>query len=250
MSEIRLPNINGSTEQEQLTQIKSYLYQLTGQLNYALNQVNAELAKNQEDVIPTGANGLNEAAEKEKQNQFNELKNLIIKSADTVQAFEDIVTQKLEGNYVATSEFGDYTKKTDAQLKETSENATTAYTSVQTIEDKVNNLSIMRKDGCYIKTGWLNDDNSIAGFEVGQYETKITKDADGNEKTTYTDKGFARFTTDRLSFYDNNGSELAYFAKYVMHIMNAEIKQNLQLGGYSVDLTDGVAFKWSGRGDD
>jgi hypothetical protein len=249
MAEIRLPNINGGTEKEQLTQIKSYLYQLTGQLNYALKQVNTELAKTQEAVFPTEANGSSAATEKEKLDQFIELKNLIIKSADTVQAFEDIVTQKLEGNYVATSEFGEYKKTTDAQLEETSEHATTAYTSVQTIEDKVNNLNEMRKNGCYIKTGWLDDNNTTAGFEVGQYEERKTTDTDGKETIEYFDKGFARFTTDKLSFYGEDGSELAYFAKYVMHITKAEIKQSLRLGGYLVDLTDGVAFKWEERSD-
>lgn len=247
MSEIRLPNINGSSEKEQLTQIKSYLYQLTGQLNYALKQVNTELAKTQEVVFPTDTNGSSAAKEKEELDRFIELKNLIIKSADTVQAFEEIVTQKLEGNYVATSEFGDYTKKTDALLEETSEKTTTTYTSVQAIEDKVNNLSEIRKNGCYIKTGWLDDNNQIAGFEVGEYSETTSTDADGNEITKYNDKGFAQFTTERLSFYDQNGDELAYFAQYVMHIMNAEIEQHLQLGGYSVDLTDGIAFKWTGR---
>lgn len=34
---IRYPNITGNSEKEQMAQVKSYLYQLVGQLNYALS---------------------------------------------------------------------------------------------------------------------------------------------------------------------------------------------------------------------
>lgn len=247
MAEIRLPNINGSTEREQLTQIKNYLYQLTGQLNYAFKQVNTELTKTQEAVIPTEANGSSEAKEKEKLDQFIELKNLIIKSADTVQAFEDIVTQKLKGEYVAKSDFGEYKDETEKRLWDTPENKTEFYESVQTIKNQLNNIYEVRKKNCYIKTGWLDDDNSEAGLEVGQYDVTTSTDADGNKTTEYIDKGFARLTTDRLSFRDQNRNELAYFDQIGMYVTDADIGQHLQLGGYSVDLTNGVTFKWTGR---
>lgn len=39
MFDIRLPKITGATEREQLSQVKSYLYQLAEQLQFALNSV-------------------------------------------------------------------------------------------------------------------------------------------------------------------------------------------------------------------
>lgn len=39
MFDIRLPNINGKTEHERNEQIKSYLYQLAEQLQFALNSI-------------------------------------------------------------------------------------------------------------------------------------------------------------------------------------------------------------------
>lgn len=39
---IRYPNITGGSEREQLAQIKSFLYQLVDQLNYALSTLDAE----------------------------------------------------------------------------------------------------------------------------------------------------------------------------------------------------------------
>lgn len=248
MAEIRLPNINGRTEQEQLTQVKDYLFQLTGQLNYALNQVNDEIVQTQKIVNQVSSNGSSEEEQKKKEQQFIELKNLIIKSADMVTFCEDIVTEKLEGDYQASSElFGTYMSKTDALEVKTSTNETIFYNAVDSINSKIDDLSIMRKDNCYIKTGWIGVDengNRIAGFEVGQYEETKYEDEDGKEIIEYTDRGFAQFRPDKLAFYDKDGTELAYFAQYVMHINKAEIKQTLKLGGYLVDLTDGVAFKW------
>ena len=39
--EIRLPNITGDSTPAQLAQIKSYLYQMVGQLNYALSNMDS-----------------------------------------------------------------------------------------------------------------------------------------------------------------------------------------------------------------
>ena len=39
--DIRLPNINGKTDSEQLAQIRSYLYQFASQLQWALGAVEA-----------------------------------------------------------------------------------------------------------------------------------------------------------------------------------------------------------------
>ena len=39
---IRYPNITGGSEREQLAQIKSFLYQLVDQLNYALSTLDAD----------------------------------------------------------------------------------------------------------------------------------------------------------------------------------------------------------------
>jgi hypothetical protein len=39
--ELRLPQINGKTDREQLAQIKSYLYQMAQQLQWALHNVSA-----------------------------------------------------------------------------------------------------------------------------------------------------------------------------------------------------------------
>ena len=46
----RYPNISAATEKEQLAQIKSYLFQLTDQLNYVFS-VGAELTENEKNQV-------------------------------------------------------------------------------------------------------------------------------------------------------------------------------------------------------
>ena len=43
---LRLPNITGTTEKEQLTQTKNYLYQLVGDIQYALNDLEKKASSN------------------------------------------------------------------------------------------------------------------------------------------------------------------------------------------------------------
>ena len=54
MINIRLPNITAATEKEQIMQIKSYLHQLVGDLNWALSTLESEnLSKNKQAVENT-----------------------------------------------------------------------------------------------------------------------------------------------------------------------------------------------------
>ena len=87
------------------------------------------------------------------------------------------------------------------------------------------------------------DDEGIPvyGMEVGQ-RTEI----DGEE---VFDK-FARFTSDRLSFYDQNDNEVAYISDRKLYITHVEVKGTFRMGGF-VDstLSDGsIVTKWVGIG--
>lgn len=93
-----------------------------------------------------------------------------------------------------------------------------------------------------IKTGVLYyDENQIPvyGLEVGQ--KNVINGVEVFNK-------FARFTAGRLTFYDQNGSEVAYISDYKLYITHAEVTGTLKLGGYLVDTTNGLTFKWVGRG--
>ena len=89
-----------------------------------------------------------------------------------------------------------------------------------------------------IRSGILYyDDNGVPiyGVEVGQIN-----EIDGVEVFNK----LARFTSDRLSFYDKNDIEVAYISDYKLCITNAHITGTLTLGRFVYDTSDGLACRW------
>lgn len=240
MSDLRLPNITATSTEGQLSQVKSYLYQIVPQLNFALKSVERIEKEKGYSSLSASENGSQEKTDEEKaQETFFNVKNLIIKSADIVNAYYEVICQKLSSEYEAISEFGEYKKNTDYLMEQTSENRTEFYESLQEINSKIEGInSEIRKDSFYIKTGWLDDGNTIGGIEIGKASVK-----DGVE----TDKAFARFTTDSLVFYDSNGTKVAWMGIEMLNIENVTIKNDLYHGGYVIDSSNGLAYKWVGR---
>lgn len=133
--EIRLPNINAATEREQLIQLKSYLYQLSEQLQWAFDNINTTGGSSSSGYVvnqPTKiySKGLSNA---EAELTFNSLKSLIIKSADIVNAYYDEINARLEGIYVAQSDFGAYAEKTSQEIEATSTSTTQRFENIQVI---------------------------------------------------------------------------------------------------------------------
>ena len=75
--EIRLPNITGSNTQEQLAQVKSYLYQTVEQLNYALDGIKNDSEIAVKKIISESGGS---KSPEQVQQSFNDIKALIIKS--------------------------------------------------------------------------------------------------------------------------------------------------------------------------
>ena len=242
MMNIRFPNITANTEREQLLQVKSYLHQLVGELNWALSAIESGGSSASTAVKqPTG----NAVTKQEMLASFNELRSLIIKSADTVTAYSEAAEEVYNSRYVAQSDFGIYTEETSQQINK---NATAIESFFENIQEIVTDLDNMEHSlievSANIRPGLLYYDDSgvpVYGLEIGQ-KTRI----DGEE---VFDK-FARFTSDRLSFYDQNDNEVAYISDRKLYITHVEVKGTFRMGGF-VDtvLSDGsIVTKWVGTG--
>lgn len=238
--QIPTPNITASNDRERLQQMQSYLYRIAQQLQWAF------------DTLETGSNSVSQTRILPSQNAqkaasqdttFAGLKDLIIKSADIVNAYYVQISKRLEGKYVAQSDFGTYTEQTSQEIQENSSNINQLFTNVRTLSDTVDEMyNSTLATNAYIKTGLLaekEDGTPIYGLEVGQ-----TNSADGVQ---FFDK-FARFTADRLSFYDRNDIEVAYISDYHLHITNASISGTLTLMDQFEISCDSasVDFNWMG----
>lgn len=239
--DIRLPNITGKTEMEQLAQIKSYLYQFAGQLQWALKTVESGGSTN--IVLQQGSSGT--AVKKEEPaSNFNQLKSLIIKTADVVTAYEEKLNKilDLDGEYVAQSPFGKFVEQTNNQVSANSTKIEQDLVSKQAIFDENGNILAELLVNGHIYSGiieYAKDGEAIVGIEIGQTTTT------NGEKSF---NKFARFTAEKLSFYDPAAQTdpVAYISNYTLYITNAIIGGNLKLGGFVLDTTNGLALRWEG----
>lgn len=239
---ITLPKITAGNPNEQMRQMQSYIYQLAEQLNWALGTLETSSGGNVSPNIKIEQG--TEVSEKDAESTFNSIKALIIKSADIVKAYEETFFKDFNGKYFADSDFGTYLLETKASIDYNSEEITEKFTRVETIESKVGDIDkITSEIDLYIKRGYL-----------GTYKdgTKEGEEANGIAVGEYKDgeyKQYAWFTADRLSFFDENGSEVAYIGAGCLYIVGKAVFQGtLQLGGYKIEASPevGVAFTWIG----
>lgn len=238
MTNIRLPNINAATEKEQLIQVKSYLHQLVQELNWALSTIESGTGTEVKKTETSGA-----VTKQEMTTSFNNLKALIIKSSETVMAYSQAAEERYESLYVAQSDFGTYTEQASQEIKKNAtavesfyENMQQILTDIETMEHSLIEVS------ANIRSGLLDtDDNGVPvyGVEVGQ-RTKL----DGEE---VFDK-FARFTSDRLSFFDQNDNEVAYISDRKLYITHVEVTGTFSMGGFvdTVLADKSIVTKWVG----
>ena len=233
--DIRLPNITAKDEAGQIQQVRTYLYQLAQQLNWALNTIESAQSGTVTPsvVIDKGV------APQEAQDTFNSIKALIIKSADIVKAYEETIFTDFDGKYFADSDFGTYIEETSRKVEENSKGVTEAYTNVQNLTSSVAGLeNESREMNAYIKRGLLGYDdngNAIYGVEVGETS------ANGSFVK------YARFMADRLSFFDENSDEVAYIGAGCLYVVGKTVfLGEIQLGSYKTDTSDGLAFTWIG----
>ena len=74
--DIRLPNITGATDHEQLVQIRSYLYQFAGQLQWALSTLESGAAVSGGNTYRSISDYGEGSGNKEQTSNFNQIKSL------------------------------------------------------------------------------------------------------------------------------------------------------------------------------
>lgn len=232
--DLRLPNITAQDPQGKMTQMQSYMYQLVEQLNFALTTVDAETERIVKEVQASGS-----ATDEQQKaiDTFSSIKELIIKSADIIEAYEEQMSATFNGLYVAQSDYGTYTQETKQTLEKNSKNITSLFSRVETIEGELTSIS---KTKAYVRTGVLDETGAvpIIGVEVGQ-ETEV----DG---LTVFNK-FARFTAGGVYFYNAGQTDpVAWMTGQKLFITNAQITSSLTLGKYELDVSNGIIYRWVG----
>lgn len=240
--DIRLPNITASTEAGKLQQMQSFMYQLVEQLNWALNSIGGTSST----PVETPVTAPSTAQKDDPISNFNSIKGLIIKSADIVTAYYDKIDSllKLSGDYTASSDFGVFKEETTNLVSATDKQLRQDLVDKQTIYDENGNIRTELLVNGHIYSGiieYAKDGEAIVGIEIGQ-----TTKENGVDKFNK----FARFTADRLEFYNalNPNEPVAYISDYKLYITHVEITGSLKEGGYRDIVTEGggIVTKWVG----
>ena len=188
--QIRLPNITGASEKEQLVQLKSYLYQLSEELQWAFDNIDTTGGSGNGYVVKEASRGFTASPGGSGANAeatFASIKALIIKSADIVNAYYDEINTRLEGLYVAQSDFGAFAEKTTQDIQANSTGITQAFENVQIIirdtkSELEGDLQVLGEDLSYaqqeviVLKGDVEDINgNIASVEteIGELDTTL-----------------------------------------------------------------------------
>jgi hypothetical protein len=237
VTQIRLPNITEVSEAGQLRQIKSYLHQLADELNHALSS----------GAEPSAAVAVREGgaarSSDDSTSSVNTIKSLIIKDATVVTSLCEEITKRLEGVYVAESDFGKYKEETAVQLSATSKSLEATFSNVQKLSSDVDGISqvLRTEDGgtmiigseAWAKIGILGYDEAgfaIYGMEIGQLDSR---------EGTVVQKKFAQYRSDGVHLYDQNGSEVARISYNRLYVTGG-----MHLGSFFIDTSRGFTLKY------
>lgn len=245
--ELRKPQFSG-TEKEKLQQVHSYLFQLVDQLQYAFSTVGTTESGGGTTIIQQSVTQNTEnrpSTPEDAEATFAAIKNLIIKSGDIIDAYYSEIREQLRQDYEVLDRSSGimYREEIEGELIKTAEATTQVNSKVERISSvygEDGDAALIKKSSGYIRAGFLNDARDSApqyGIEIGLVL---------NNSTGETRK-FARYASDRVIIYDQNGDEGAWLNDQKLHAHTIEAEQEFHYGRFvdEVDpMTKDVTTRW------
>ncbi len=251
MSQISLmpPRRFTGDAKQQMEQVYAYLFQMTEQLNLAVNSIDmgnfsTEL---QEKVAPLVND--QESADKD---AVESLRQLIIRTAKIIRTEMDTLETTLKGEYVAVSDFGTYTQQLSNQIQADPSGISQYYSflsDIQNAQAETNQAfqSYITETSGYIRTGIVRYDGETPVFGVAVGQGLTTTQVDGNTVVSSTEFRSV-FTASRLSFFIGD-NEVAYLSNNRLHISNITILGSVMFQDqWEVGIRNGFfVVKWIGE---
>ena len=257
MTDIRLPNISASADAStQMAQMRSYLYQMVEQLNWALSALDSGGTAS----LPVQTVGQAAPATSDETDQrMANLRDLIIKSAESVQegvySYMDERVESLSSTYVARSDFGTYREDINQRITTNSTKIEQQFAFASEIQANTNRVEVdfaaykTDVEG-YIRQGIVGYDGTIPiiGIAIGQ-DIRTTRTGVETERGVFDEidksSNMSVWTTEKLSFYIG-GQEAAYFSNGKLTVSQIATDRITGSGKWDVSFTNGVKFKWIG----
>lgn len=258
MLNILPPSALQGTEQAQLQQVYRYLFKLSEELNVALGETDNRISNIQVTApsgtgIGGGAGGIDEEQlEATLAEQYNSLKALIVKTADTVRAEMDVIVTELESKYVAQSEWGEYKEDVSLEIQQTAKETVESYKyseQIEGIQEDVADFEAYKiETEGFIRRGIIGYDDKnfpIIGIAIGQNLRSTTINVGGVLYEEFdTTANMATYAADKLSFWIN-GVEVAYLSNSELDVTRIKVTDSIQLGNWDikVNAADGMTIQ-------
>ena len=234
--------LNGSVEQ-QVSDIYTYLFRLAQTLNLEFEKTTPAAIFEEVNKALEGADtGLE--TNKAIADNYQQLKALVIKTADYTAGTGNSKIEEYYGTFVAKSDFGEYVEETNAAITTNSTGIEQMYEYSASLgilgngESDVDITEIETWTQAYIKSGLIYYDGATPkyGIAVGDVGTLITVN-----DTPVVDRQnlLATFTSDRMSFW-KGGIEIAYLSGSSMYFPSANIT------GGSIDINSAFTVTSAG----
>ena len=262
--DLRQPNISGS-DHEMLLGLKSYLFQLREQLQWAFDNLEAGSGGS------GGAGGtgtvinVNQTGTTSSGPSFTEIKNYIIKQADIALEYINYqeVQTELKKVYVAQSQFDTYQNgvaeyntyieqnildvqtSTDGIRLDFDRQKAVIATNTKGVENLQNVIETAEKIVTVGTKGFI-DIGVLRTETVGASEVDVIGIAIGQKATDRVQK-YAEFVSDGISFYDANDTQVAHMGDKVLTSPNVRVNTKMSLGDL-VDTVEGdyIITRWEG----
>jgi len=246
MSVLAMPPYPTGTAQQQCFQTYSYLFQMAQQLNMALDQLENSAVQASPQQTPSA---LRDATTQTAAAQYDTLKSLIVKTANTVNRTMEQLSATLTEDYVAQSDFGSYVQKLSAYLEANPEALTQYYSFTSDLQSAVGAVdaafSAYRTDTeGYIRTGVVYYENSVPVYGVAVGQNLTATEVDGVREVA-PNNFRAVFTATKLSFWQD-ATEVAYISNNRLYITDITVLGSLQIGGWAMTNSGGLAIRWIG----
>lgn len=212
------PSITGN-EKEQLNKLRSYVFQTVEALNIGLRDMNAEGIL--EEISRAVASADDGEENKAVLSSHNNIRSLIIKTADFAVGNSEEFKKLIKSEYSAASDFGELTEKLENEIIANSAGITQLFRYTSGIRSDFGDFSTESEQ--YIKTGLLYyDENGAPVYGVGVGDLSTTIEANG--ETVLSRQNLLTTTTaDELAFW-NGGNKIAYINGNMMYFPSGTLK--------------------------
>ena len=230
------PTISGNSTEEQLKSMQSWLYQFSEQLQYTLNNLDTSNFSEgglKEIVNADGGTQNSDAASE----GLDALKSLIIKTANTVKSNYEEITETLESDYMAISDFGEYSENSKLNLIKNALGITQNYSRIEEVSKQLDTVetsfnTYIKETKAYIRTGYLEQLDAY-GVAIGEERVETI---DGVEVVTFNQ--LATLTSEELAFWQN-GYKLGWFQGDSLFVNGV-----VRIGRWAIDPSSGFTIKY------